>query len=151
MGSILITGANGGLGLAIVSRIVSSPLGRDYYGIYTVRNPATADSLNDILRRAAAQHHGHELVAADLSSLASVRAAASDINKRVAQGTVPRIRTMVLNAAYQDTTSLHMTKDGFEITFQVNYLSHFLLTLLLLESMDPQHGRIVVIGSWSHE
>ncbi len=37
------------------------------------------------------------------------------------------------------------------MSFQVNYLAHFLFTLLLLQSMDKTHGRIVVIGSWTHE
>jgi NAD(P)-dependent dehydrogenase (short-subunit alcohol dehydrogenase family) len=44
-----------------------------------------------------------------------------------------------------------MSEDGFEMSWQVNYLANKLLTLLLLESMDPENGRILLIGSWSHE
>lgn len=44
-----------------------------------------------------------------------------------------------------------MSEDGYEMTWQVNYLANQLLVLMLLQSMDTTHGRIVIIGSWSHE
>lgn len=37
------------------------------------------------------------------------------------------------------------------MTWQVNFLANQLLTLLLLQSMDKEKGRILLIGSWSHE
>lgn len=48
-------------------------------------------------------------------------------------------------------TTESFTKDGFEMAFQSNYLTHWLLTVKLLQSMDKNKGRIVVLGSWSHE
>ena len=148
-GSIVITGANGGLGSALVSRIVNTSFGSGYYGIYTVRNPSTAKSVKTILSRA--PMHEHDLLGLDLSSLASVRSAAAEINEKIARGTVPRIRALILNAGYQDSAEQTMSGDGIDMSFQVNYLSHFLLTLLLLQSMDKEDGRILVVGSWSHE
>ena len=44
-----------------------------------------------------------------------------------------------------------MSDDGYEMTWQVNFLSNLLLALLLLQSMDKKHGRILIVGSWSHE
>jgi NAD(P)-dependent dehydrogenase (short-subunit alcohol dehydrogenase family) len=44
-----------------------------------------------------------------------------------------------------------MSDDGYEMTWQVNFLANQLLTLLLLQSMDKENGRILLIGSWSHE
>jgi NAD(P)-dependent dehydrogenase (short-subunit alcohol dehydrogenase family) len=44
-----------------------------------------------------------------------------------------------------------MTEDGYEMTWQVNYLSNLVLALLLLRSMDKEKGRILIVGSWSHE
>jgi NAD(P)-dependent dehydrogenase (short-subunit alcohol dehydrogenase family) len=44
-----------------------------------------------------------------------------------------------------------MSEDGYEMTWQVNYLANQLLVLMLLQSMDTTSGRIVIIGSWSHE
>lgn len=148
-GSIVITGANGGLGSAMVSQIASTSLGKEYHGVYTVRNPAAPGALSDALRKG--PNHSHDIMALDLSSLANVRTAADTINKRIAEGSIPRIRALILNAAYQDSTQLTMSPDGFEMGFQVNHLSHFLFTLLLLKSMDKENGRILVVGSWSHD
>lgn len=36
-----------------------------------------------------------------------------------------------------------------ETSFGINYLSNFVLALLLLESMDKYLGRIVVLSSWT--
>lgn len=153
-GSIIITGSNGGLGSATVDQIVHQPqLAKDYYGIYTVRKVETADAVKRVLSQAAAAkaQHQHELLPLDLASLASTRRAAESINERVASGALPPIRALILNAGYQEQRTQAFTRDGFDMSFQANFLSHFLLTLLLLQSMDKEHGRIVVIGSWTHE
>ncbi|KAI3323797.1 NAD(P)-binding protein [Xylariaceae sp. AK1471] len=151
-GSIFITGANGGLGSAIVRQIVNSPsLAKTYHGIYTVRNTQRADAVQNVLQKAGSAGHKYDLVPLDLSSLASTRKAAEDINKRVADGSIPPIRALIINAAWQEYTTHTMTDDGFDMTFQANHLSHFLLTLLLLKSMDKKNGRIVILGSWSHD
>ncbi|KAI1175714.1 NAD(P)-binding protein [Nemania sp. FL0916] len=151
-GSIFVTGANGGLGSTIVQHIVNSPsLGPTYHGLYTVRNTERAAAVQKVLEKAKGTGHTYDLVPLDLSSLASTRKAAEDINKRVADGTIPPIRALILNAAWQEYASHTMTDDGFDMTFQANHLSHFLLTLLLLKSMDKKNGRIVVLGSWSHD
>lgn len=44
-----------------------------------------------------------------------------------------------------------MTHDGYEMSWQVNYLSNLILVLMLLESMDKENGRIMIISSWSHK
>ncbi|GAW23646.1 hypothetical protein ANO14919_132200 [Xylariales sp. No.14919] len=152
-GSIVVTGANGGLGSAIVQHILDSPsLARTYRGVYTVRNTERgAATVNGVLRKAASAGHAYDLVPLDLSSLASTRKAAEDINRRVADGSIPPIRALILNAAWQEYTTHTMTDDGFDMTFQANHLSHFLFTLLLLKSMDKKNGRVVVLGSWSHD
>ncbi|KAI0472490.1 hypothetical protein F4859DRAFT_484384 [Xylaria cf. heliscus] len=151
-GSIFVTGANGGLGSAIVRHIVGTPsLAKGYHGLYTVRSAERAAAVQDSLRNAQSAGHSHDLVPLDLSSLASTRKVAQDINKRVAEGSIPPIRALILNAAWQEYTTHTMTDDGFDMTFQANHLSHFLLTLLLLKSMDKKDGRVVVLGSWSHD
>ncbi len=154
VGTILLTGANGSLGSAIVSKIISSPdLASSYHGIYTVRQVDRATALNSLLQTVPApqQQHAHETVTLDLSRLDSVREVARDINSRVAAGLLPPLRAVILNAAYQEHTTQDFTRDGFDMTFQCNYLSHWLLVLLLLQSMDKEHGRVVILGSWSHE
>ncbi|KAL7789384.1 hypothetical protein V8C37DRAFT_386376 [Trichoderma ceciliae] len=44
-----------------------------------------------------------------------------------------------------------MSEDGFEMSWHVNFLSNLLLSLLLLQSMDAQDGRILIVGSWAHD
>ncbi|KUI62890.1 Protochlorophyllide reductase B, chloroplastic [Cytospora mali] len=151
-GSIFITGANGGLGSAMISAIVSNPdFASSYHGIYTVRQLDRASNLTSVLENAPKKRHSYETLALDLARIASVRDVAHDINTRVASGELPPIRALILNAAYQEHTTQGFTPDGFDMSFQCNYLSHWLLVLMLLQSMDKEHGRIVVIGSWSHD
>ncbi|KAI1330782.1 hypothetical protein F5Y16DRAFT_343274 [Xylariaceae sp. FL0255] len=150
--SVLVTGANGGLGTAILERIMKTPsLAKSYQGIYTVRKVETATAAKAALKKADAAGHKYELLSLDLSSLASTRKAAADINARVTSGALPPIRALILNAAWQEYDTHTMTDDGFDMTFEANYLCHYLLTLLLLKSMDKQNGRIVILGSWSHD
>jgi NAD(P)-dependent dehydrogenase (short-subunit alcohol dehydrogenase family) len=145
-GTILVTGANGGIGSAIVSQIFASPELALYHGIYTVRDP-TASPLP-----APAKHtHQYETLSLDLNDLAGIRELADTINKKVADGVIPPIRALILNAGYQELDAQRFTKDGFATVFTANYLGHWLLVLLLLQSMDRERGRIVVLGSKAHE
>ncbi|KAK5990804.1 Short-chain dehydrogenase iccH [Cladobotryum mycophilum] len=151
-GSVLVTGANGGLGTAIVQQILKNPdIASTYTGLYAVRKAATASNLQAALR-AAPKNHKYETVDIDLSSLSSVRKVAGDINSRVAKGELPKIRVLVLNAGYQDREAQPvLSGDGLEMTWQVNHLANMLLSLLLLQSMDEENGRILVLASQSHD
>ncbi|XP_055683892.1 WW domain-containing oxidoreductase [Lutzomyia longipalpis] len=55
---------------------------------------------------------------------------------------------LVLNAGVMGTAHT-LTQDGLEMTFQVNHLSHFHLTLLLSDLLDHT-SRVVVLSSESH-
>ncbi|ROV97123.1 hypothetical protein VMCG_07516 [Cytospora schulzeri] len=154
-GTILLTGANGGLGSAIVSHIVSSPEFAAYHGIYTARNATSAPSLDAALSPGTQSPpppppHSFDKVSLDLSRLSDVRKVAADINSRVAARTIPPIRAIVLNAGIEEFATQTWTEDGLDMTFATNYLGHWLLTLLLLKSMDRERGRIIWITSWSH-
>ncbi|KAF4947025.1 hypothetical protein FSARC_14060 [Fusarium sarcochroum] len=149
--TVLVTGANGGLGSAIVADILKKPeLAGNYTGVYTVRKAATATQLQKTLS-AAPKSHKHNVVDLGLGSLASIRKVTSEINHRVAAGELPPIKVLILNAAYQDHEQITMTDDGYETSWQVNFLANQLLALLLLQSMDKEKGRILIIGSWSHD
>jgi NAD(P)-dependent dehydrogenase (short-subunit alcohol dehydrogenase family) len=161
-GTIVVTGANGGLGSATVSHIVSSPqLSASYHGVYTVRNAASSHTLDAALvdrvshrrplRDNRASLHSHEKISLDLSRLSNVREVAAQINERVAAGTIPHIHAIILNAGYEEFEKQTWTVDGFDMTFATNYLGHWLLTVLLLQSMDRDVGRVLWISSWSHK
>ena len=150
-GTVLITGANGGLGSAFVSQFLKSPHASTYTGLFAVRNPSTATTLQTVISGSPARDGHHETIALDISTLASVRAGAKAINDRVASGDLPPIRALILNAAIQHTKGQAFTNDGLESNFGMNYLSNFLLVLLLLQSMDKKSGRIVIVASWTHD
>lgn len=151
-GAILLTGANGSLGSTIASQIVSDPALAAYHGLYAVRDTSTASSLATVLQDGSyIQSHTYGTLSLDLTSLASVRAVAASINARVAEGQIPALRAIILNAGYLEFISQSWTKDGFDMSFASNYLGHWLLTLLLLQSLDRQDGRIVVVGSEAHD
>ncbi|GIJ97988.1 hypothetical protein Aspvir_000096 [Aspergillus viridinutans] len=153
-GTVIVTGAAGGLGQAIAERVVQDP--ESYHCLFTVRNKNAprAKKLYQLDGSNAKEIRTPEL---DLSSLQSIRAFASDLNAKVRSGTLPPIRALILNAAvFSEKGGLKFTDDdgdkkGFEINFAVNYLANFLLTLLLLGSLDKEHGRIVYVSSWTHD
>jgi NAD(P)-dependent dehydrogenase (short-subunit alcohol dehydrogenase family) len=147
-GTILITGANGGLGTAFIEKLLHSSSSSSY-GLFIV--PAFSDNSSAALRSIlSASQFPHSILPLELGNLAAVRAFAGDVNSKVASGRFPRIRTLILNAATQTFQGVQYTIDGFEISFAVNYLANFLLVLLLLESMDPENSRIIIISSFTH-
>jgi NAD(P)-dependent dehydrogenase (short-subunit alcohol dehydrogenase family) len=146
---LLLTGGNGGLASAFVAQFLKSPYAAACHCVYTVRDPAKALSLYSALKHAPKEHN-YEVGALDLTALENVRTFAANINKRVADGDLPLIKALVLHASIQIYGPSKFTSDGIESTLAVNYLANFLLVLLLLKSMDPEHGRIVHISSNSH-
>ncbi|KUI73045.1 Retinol dehydrogenase 13 [Cytospora mali] len=158
-GTVIVTGANGGLGRGYITALTSSPHAAEYRGIYTDRDDAAAKDLDGFLGVRApgggTGKHQWETSALDLCSLAKIRAFAASINARVADGSLEPIRALVLVAGYLDVSAeakkpLRFTEDGYEAVWGINYLANFLLVLLLLRSMDKDHGRVVMVSSWSH-
>ncbi|KAL2285646.1 hypothetical protein FJTKL_07666 [Diaporthe vaccinii] len=147
-GTILVTGANGGLGSAIAEQIASKAELSAYHGLYTVRDAGHAPALSSALAHGTA--HSYDVLALDLTKLDGVRKVAEEINRRVSEGEIPPIRALVLNAGFQDFGNQSWTDDGLDTTFAANYLGHWLLTLLLLGSVDKEAGRIIIIGSQGH-
>jgi NAD(P)-dependent dehydrogenase (short-subunit alcohol dehydrogenase family) len=84
----------------------------------------------------------------DLGSTASIRKLAAEIATR----DVP-LRALVCNAGLQQLTGKpRISADGFELTFAVNHLGHFLLANLLLDRLGANApARIVVVASGVHD
>jgi retinol dehydrogenase 14 len=82
----------------------------------------------------------------DFSILNEVKSLAESV-----QAKYPRIDVLINNAGVFSEKRL-LTTDGFELTFQVNYLSPFLLTTLLLPALrNSDDGRIVNVSSMTHQ
>lgn len=127
--------------------MASGPLGQEYCSIHAVRDTKSR-GLNALLHRYPTVKSG--LIEFDLTFFAKVRTAACIANERVAKGSLPPIRAVILNAGFQESSMLKMSKGGFEMAFQVNFLSHFLFVLSLLQIMDREHGRILLLSSPAH-
>lgn len=54
---------------------------------------------------------------------------------------------LVLIAGFCEFTDQTWTDDGFDMSFAASYMGHWMLTLMLLKSLDQDCGRVVVIGS----
>ena len=82
---------------------------------------------------------------ADLSSLGEVRRVAEEFLRRH-----DRLDVLVLNAGAL-FTGRQVSVDGLEMTFGLNHLSHFLLTLLLVEGLRASpSARVVTVSSSAH-
>lgn len=83
----------------------------------------------------------------DLASFKSIREFAADIVR-----TEDRLDVLVNNAGVVlDSSEVKLTEDGYERAFQINYLGHVLLTMLLLDFLKKTApSRIVNISSALH-
>jgi NAD(P)-dependent dehydrogenase (short-subunit alcohol dehydrogenase family) len=91
-----------------------------------------------------------EAMRLDLASLRSVRDFVDEIGHRLDAGNLPPLYAIVCNAGVQSGGKLTFTADGFESTFGVNHLGHFLLVNLLLARLTAP-ARLVVVASGTHD
>jgi NAD(P)-dependent dehydrogenase (short-subunit alcohol dehydrogenase family) len=87
-----------------------------------------------------------ETIALDLSRLASVREFAQAVIAKLGDADIDGL---VLNAGTQFPTGDRRTEDGFETTFAVNVLAHYLLLRLLLPKL-ARDATVVITTSDRH-
>jgi NAD(P)-dependent dehydrogenase (short-subunit alcohol dehydrogenase family) len=147
--TVVITGGTSGIGSATADAILRSQ-GGPWHVVVANRDPGRAQAAIAHLAAAAATGNTVEAMPVDLASLTSVRAFAVALTTRLDSGDLPRLQALVCNAGVQAGTSLTTTADGFESTFGVNHLAHFLLVQELLPVLRPP-ARIVVVSSDTHD
>ncbi|XP_004582669.2 retinol dehydrogenase 14 [Ochotona princeps] len=144
--TVLITGANSGLGRATAAELLR--LGARV--ILGCRDRARAEEAAGQMRRELREAVGSEpegvgeLVVRelDLASLRSVRAFCQEMLQEE-----PRLDVLINNAGIFQCPYMR-TEDGFEMQFGVNHLGHFLLTNLLLGLLkNSAPSRIIVVSS----
>lgn len=136
----VITGANTGIGYHTAAVLAE-------HGAQVVLAVRNLDKGNAAAERivAASPHAKVSVTELDLSSLASVRAAAESLG-----AAHPRIDLLINNAGVMYTPK-QTTADGFELQFGTNHLGHFALTGLLLERLLQVEGsRVVTVASMAH-
>ncbi|RNF30191.1 shikimate dehydrogenase [Massilia aurea] len=136
----LVTGAASGIGLETARALAAR--GADIVG--AVRDVGRAEAATVPVRNAAAQAGGSlTLVALDLASLQSVRAAGFNL---LADGR--RFDAIVANAGVM-ATPFGTTVDGVETQLATNHLGHFAL-LTQIAPLLVDGGRLVVLSSQAH-
>jgi NAD(P)-dependent dehydrogenase (short-subunit alcohol dehydrogenase family) len=136
----VVTGANGGLGLETASVLAA----KGAHVVMAVRDQAKAAEAVDRIRRETPGAN-LELVDLDLSSLASIRAAAD----RILAGQT-RVDILVNNAGVMATPE-RKTADGFELQLGVNHLGHWALTSHLMPLLlAAPAARVVSVTSTAH-
>jgi NAD(P)-dependent dehydrogenase (short-subunit alcohol dehydrogenase family) len=132
MTNVVMTGGTGGIGGHAAQIIATEPGARLIVGARGRGRTVPA---------------GSEVLPLDLMSLDSVRAFASAVKHRLGEG---KINTLVLNAGLQSPGPRQRTAEGFEVTFGVNHLAHYLLARLLLPVI-ADGGRLVITTSDTHD
>lgn len=142
--TILITGANTGLGLESAKRVAAAGASV----IVTARSQAKADGAARDVAKAVpgARATGLEL---DLASLASVKAFPTKLS--AALGDAP-IDVLLNNAGVMAIPERLETSDGFEKTIGVNHLGHFALVAALIPLLKKAKSgfRIINVSSDAH-
>jgi NAD(P)-dependent dehydrogenase (short-subunit alcohol dehydrogenase family) len=127
---VVITGASDGIGAAAARALAR----RGDRLVLIGRSP-------DKTRRVAAETGGDGHVA-DFADLGQVRDLAAELTRRH-----PRIDVLISNAGLIAGTRRTMTADGHELTFQVNHLAPFLLTMLLRSPLSAGHASVITTSS----
>jgi NAD(P)-dependent dehydrogenase (short-subunit alcohol dehydrogenase family) len=130
--TIVITGASDGIGAAAGRRLRQNGDNVVVIGRSQTKTAAVAAELD-------ADHF-----VVDFADLSQVRALAEKLRSQY-----PRIDVLLNNAGGM-STQICMTPDGYEQTYQVNYLAPFLLTTQLLDVLLESRATIVNTTSSSH-
>ncbi|MCB1746099.1 MAG: SDR family oxidoreductase [Gammaproteobacteria bacterium] len=138
--TIVITGANSGIGLETARALAASGARI----VMACRDAARAEAARaDIAATTDAARL--EVVPLDLAALGSVRRCAADLVARH-----PRIDILINNAGLFPFRK-RLTADGFEMQFGVNHLGHFLLTQSLMPSLQAAGApRVINVASMMH-
>jgi retinol dehydrogenase-12 len=132
----LITGATEGVGKATAVELAS----KGFTVVLAARNAAKADAVKAEIEGATGGDV--DIILADLTSLRTVHQLVETFKQRY-----PRLDVLINNAGLFLPKRV-LTQDGFEASYQVNYLSHFLLTHLLLDQLKKsEQGRIINLSS----
>jgi NAD(P)-dependent dehydrogenase (short-subunit alcohol dehydrogenase family) len=138
----IITGGNSGIGKAAATALARMGA----LVIIVSRDQAKGEAARmEIVRTSGAKNEAVSLMVADLASLGSVRKLAADFLQ------TKRPLHVLVNNAGLILGKRTVTVDGLETTFEVNYLSHFLLTSLLLGTLKTDApSRIINVSSDAH-
>jgi len=141
---MLVTGANSGLGLATATHLASKGATVILGCRSKAKGVATAKEIRTLHPKALL-----EPLVLDLGSFKSIRDAAKEFKIQH-----NKLDSLILNAGIA-LTPFGLTEDGIEQQFGVNHVGHFLLTSLLLPTVQASStvespSTVVVVSSMAH-
>jgi NAD(P)-dependent dehydrogenase (short-subunit alcohol dehydrogenase family) len=129
MKTAVMTGGTAGFGAVAAKRIFNTPDTKLILGARDNKNSSI------------------ETLPLDLAGLSNVRSFVQSLNNKL-NGT--KIDILIMNAGAQFGNTKHRTGDGFESTFAINHLAHYLLLRLLVPSL-AKNATIVITTSDVHD
>lgn len=138
--SVVITGANAGLGLECARAILAAD--PSWHIVLAVRDPGRGAAAVDAL----GAPDRCTVLPCDLASLRSI----DEFVDALSRADLPPLQALVCNAGLQVVDVSQVTADGVDMTFGVNHLGHFALVTALLDRLTPP-ARIVVVSSGTHD
>ena len=138
--TILITGSTDGIGKQTALELAK--LGA--HVIIHGRNLSKCKSVLEEIKKVT-KNQNLEFIVGDLSSLSQIRELTNQFNSNFKE-----LHVLINNAGVYETEKRY-SEDRFEMTFAVNYLAPFALTLLLLPLLKKSApSRIILVSSGIH-
>lgn len=140
MQTVLITGANSGIGLATAKTLAA----QQYQLILLVRSKQKADETRaEILKHT--PNAQLDFYLADLADFGSIKKTAEAIKAKYTS-----LDRLINNAGYSPV-GISFTVDGYEKSFATNHLGHFVLTMNLLDLLKKSsESRVINLSSAAH-
>ncbi|MET9489745.1 SDR family NAD(P)-dependent oxidoreductase [Nocardia sp. NPDC006630] len=138
--TVLVTGTDTRLGFATAQRVIAN-------GDTVIAHILDKNHADETMQRlqVTAEPGRIRMVHADFADLAEVE----ELGRTLA-AQITRLDALINIAAIAAPEARTHTRDGHELTFQVNYLAPRSLTMALLPALAAAHGRMIAVTSKLH-
>lgn len=137
MKTVLITGGNSGIGKATATELAA----KGYQVVFIARSREKAEAVKKEII-ASSKNENVDYILADLTSKNQIRECIETFKKRYQK------LDILINNAGVCLPERRITVDGLEESFQINHLSHFMLSNLLLDELNKSDNpRIINVSS----
>jgi NAD(P)-dependent dehydrogenase (short-subunit alcohol dehydrogenase family) len=142
---ILVTGSTDGIGLETAAELGEMGHRVVVHGRSPEKAEAARRTVDGRIASAGVGGGSVDAVPGDLARLSDVDKMAADVQERF-----PDLRVIIANAGVT-TRERWESADGYELTFAVNHLAHFLLINRLVDTLRKNSpSRIVIVSSMVH-